>query len=67
MVLVGLESRLIHISWIPFVAEGWDRIDSPMNKNAELRVLIRVGHLIFLKGFPVGPERALVVKIIDFF
>src|SRR6476620_6924760 len=40
VVLVCVESRLIHISGIPFTAKSRDRVSSPMNDNTELRVLV---------------------------
>src|SRR5215467_2862310 len=49
MVLLCVESRLIHISGIPFTAKSRDRVSSPMNENAELRVLVPFGYFILLK------------------
>src|ERR1035437_7898055 len=49
VVLVTVESRLIHISRIPFAAKSRNPIGSPMNENAELRVLVPLRSLIFLQ------------------
>ena len=66
VVLVLLRSLAIHISRIPFVAEGRDRIDSPVNEDAELRVLVPFGHFVFLQRFPVRAKRALMIRVIHF-
>src|SRR5437667_6619449 len=61
--------RLLHVhhSWIPFIAESWDRISSPVNKNPELGVAIPLGRLIFLKRLPVWSKRALSINGVDVF
>ena len=61
--------RLLHVhhSWIPFAAESWDRISSPVNENPELGVAIPLGRLIFLKRLPVWPEGALTINGVDIF
>src|SRR5690606_15521116 len=30
----------VHVSWIPFIAKGWDRIYSPVNEDPKLCVLV---------------------------
>ena len=67
VVLVHLRSSLVHISRIPLVAERRNRIDTPMNKNAELRILVPRRYLILLKRFPVRPERPLMIDVLDLF
>src|SRR5450631_3023250 len=66
LVLVFVSALLIHGPGIPLIAESWDGIDAPMNENPELCVSVPFGNLVLLKGFPVGPKRALVVSAIYF-
>ena len=61
------ESRLVHHAWIPLAAKGGDRIDSPVNKNSELCVLVPLGRLILLQRLPVRPEGPLSIGAVDFF
>src|SRR5579859_2559310 len=49
VVLVCVESRLVHISGIPFTAKSWNRVSSPMDENAELCVPVPFRHFILLK------------------
>ena len=67
MVLVFFGSFAIHISRIPFVAEGRHRIRSPVDEDPELCVLVPLGCLVFLEGFPVRAKRALMIGVIHLF
>ena len=51
---------------IPFVAEGRNRVDAPVDEDAELGVLIPGGHLVALERVPVGAERSVLCPRIDF-
>src|SRR6185369_15295987 len=57
----------IHLSWIPFAAEGRHRICAPMNKDAELRVFIPIRYLVGLQGLPVSTVRAVVIDLVYLF
>src|SRR5215472_2935043 len=58
-------SDLIHAARIPFVTECGNRIDTPMNENAELCVPVPIGRDILLQRLPVRTERTFLVNLID--
>src|SRR5580704_3874034 len=58
--LVLWRSLVIHVAGIPFVAKGWNRVDAPMNEDAELRIAIPLGRFVVPQRLPVGTERAVV-------
>src|SRR5579884_3265274 len=67
MMLIFWRSGHVHISWIPFIAESWNRVGSPIDENAELSVLVPFGNFVPLKRFPVGAERTLLIHFVDMF
>src|ERR1700746_495864 len=64
-VFVG--THAVHASGIPLISEGWHRIDAPMDKDAELRVLVPFGDLIFLQRFPIRTKRAVMICSLHLF
>ena len=50
---------LVHVPRVPLVAKRRHRVDTPMDEDAELRVLVPVGHLVAREGVPAGRERPL--------
>ena len=46
----------VHIARIPLIAEPRNRIDSPVNENAEAGFLVPLGHAVLFERQPVGSE-----------
>lgn len=67
LVFVFVGTRAVHASGIPLISEGWHRIDAPMDKDAELRILVPFGGLIFLERFPIRAKGAVMVGGINLF
>ncbi len=55
----------IHVARIPFAAEGRDRIQPPVHKDAELGIGVPLRRFIGLKRRPIGAERPIAVALID--
>ncbi len=53
VVLEGGIFLLVHIAGIPFVFRAGDRVDTPVNEDAEFGVLIPLGNFVVAKSFPV--------------
>src|SRR5580693_7390944 len=66
VMFVFVGTLAIHVARVPLATECGYGIDAPVNEDAELRVLIPFGDLIFLQRFPVGTERAVVTLAIYF-
>ena len=56
---------LIHIARVPFVAKRRNRVDSPVEEDAELGVLIPSGNLVLLQRIPIGAEWSSLSASID--
>ena len=51
---------IIHIAGIPFVAEGGDRVNTPVEIYSEFRIAEPLGGGVALfEGFPIGGKRLL--------
>ena len=61
VMLEGRAARLIHVAGIPFVAECWDRIDSPVEKDSELGIAEPIGCLVTRERLPIGVKRTMSV------
>src|ERR1700739_3280617 len=53
-VLIGTVLLVVHIAWIPFVLGRRYRVDTPVNEDAELRVLVPLRLLVLDERGPVG-------------
>src|ERR1700721_1201057 len=53
---------LIHVARIPFVGEGGNGIDSPVEKDAELGVAKPIRGLVAGEGLPVCAEGAMGIR-----
>src|SRR4029453_15771692 len=67
VVFVFVGTLAVHVSGVPLISEGWHRIDAPMDKDAELRVPVPFGGLIFLERFPIRTKRAVMVRSVHLF
>ena len=68
VVLINWVIHQVHITWIPFVVEGGNRIDAPVNEDPELRILIPFRHLVGFERFPIRLEWTLLgdrVNLLD--
>src|SRR5579884_625079 len=64
VVLILLGSLNIHISWIPFIGERRNRVESPMDKDSELCVFVPIRDFILLQGLPVRTEWTFLVTLV---
>ena len=55
-IFVGAFAGAIHVARIPFVFRGGNRIDAPVDEDAELRVFVPLRLLVFDQRGPVGTE-----------
>src|SRR5690242_8624486 len=51
VVLEFFRAFQIHLARIPFVTEGGNRIDAPMNEYPEFRIPVPLGHAIAFERF----------------
>src|SRR5215469_6306493 len=65
--LVLIRAFAIHVSRIPFAAEGRNGIKAPMNEDPELRVSVPVGHFVFLKRLPISAKWTLLNSTVYLF
>ena len=60
MMLIHFRPLEIHLAGIPLAAKCGDRIDAPVNEDAELRIPVPIGHFVLGERIPVGTEWPVV-------
>ena len=60
MVLEGVVALLVHIAGVPLIGVTRHRIESPVDEDAELAVLVPIGRRVLLQRFPIVLEGALL-------
>src|SRR5579863_3883280 len=59
-VAVGALAGTVHVAGIPLVLGGRNRVDAPMNEDAELGILVPLRLFVLDQGGPIGAEGAVV-------
>ena len=67
MVFVLIGTFAIHVSRIPFVGKSGNRVNTPVNEDSELSVLVPRGNFVFLERFPIRSVRADIIHAVHFF